>query len=105
DTVPEFAEFDIDVRKEFIGDDALRLGGVGSFEDLAAQLFSPTVDTESGDLTEMGWDEPFDDIDILDSESIDIEILVDEISDLMPDFEGEISEISQIFGFDEMVIE
>jgi len=63
------------------------------------------VDTESGDLTEMGWDEPFDDIDILDSESIDIEILVDEISDLMPDFEGEISEISQIFGFDEMVIE
>jgi hypothetical protein len=54
DTVPEFGEFDLDVRKEFVGDDGLRLGGVGSFEDLANQLMGePTTPEE---LAAMGWD-------------------------------------------------
>jgi hypothetical protein len=54
DTVPEFGDFDIDVRKEFLDDDSLRLGGVGSFEDLADQMFGEPPSPE--ELAAMGWD-------------------------------------------------
>jgi hypothetical protein len=54
DTVPEFGDFDIDVRKEFLDDDSLRLGGVGSFADLANQMFGEPPSAE--ELAETGWD-------------------------------------------------
>jgi hypothetical protein len=38
DAVPTFAEFDIEVRKEFLDPDSLLLGGVGSFEALSVLL-------------------------------------------------------------------
>jgi hypothetical protein len=37
-----------------LGDEGLRLGGVGSFDDLAEQLFGDPPTPE--ELSEMGWD-------------------------------------------------
>ncbi len=54
DKVPEFSDFDIEVRKEFLGEDGLRLGGVGSFEDLTEQLLGDPPSPE--ELAAMGWD-------------------------------------------------
>ena len=53
DTVPEFDDFDVEVRFEVVGEEALRLGGVGSFEELAEQIAEgPSPE----DLEAMGWD-------------------------------------------------
>ncbi|NQW20538.1 MAG: hypothetical protein HQ477_07440, partial [Chloroflexi bacterium] len=81
DKVPEFANFDIDVRKEFIGDDALRLGGVGSFEELAAQLTGTPPTPE--ELAELGWDKSFDGINF---DSVGGSENLDQIQAQMPDF-------------------
>jgi hypothetical protein len=61
DAVPEFGDFDIEVRKEFLDEEGLRLGGVGSFEDLAAQLLGDPPAPE--ELAELGWDTPLDGVD------------------------------------------
>jgi len=53
DTVPEFGDFDVEVRFEVVGEEALRLGGVGSFAELAVQIAEgPSPEA----LEAMGWD-------------------------------------------------
>jgi hypothetical protein len=70
DTVPEFGDFDMDVRKEFIDEDARRLGGVGSFEELAAKFGGPPPSPE--ELAELGWDKAFDGIEFEPVDGSDI---------------------------------
>jgi hypothetical protein len=63
DKVLSFDDFDLDVRKELVDEPALRLGGVGSFDDLFQQLGGgagapPTPEQ----LQELGWDQSLGDI-------------------------------------------
>ena len=57
DKVSTFEKFDIEVRKELLNEQAGRLGGVGSFKDLAS-----SVKGELGkeQLQELGWNESRD---------------------------------------------
>ena len=57
DKVPAFDDFDFDVRKELAETPGLRLGGVGSFDDLVNRLVTdagtpPTAE----ELQQLGWD-------------------------------------------------
>lgn len=57
DKVPAFDDFDFDDRKELVEAPGLRLGGVGSFDDLVNQLVTdagtpPTAE----ELQQLGWD-------------------------------------------------
>ena len=63
DKVPSFEDFDLAVRKELVDEPALRLGGVGSFEDLLKQL-TDNADTPPAPerLEELGWDQSLGDI-------------------------------------------
>jgi len=54
DKVPVFEDFSIEIRRELVDEDGLRLGGVGSFEDLAEQLLGDPPSPE--ELAAMGWD-------------------------------------------------
>jgi hypothetical protein len=73
DHVMEFDDFDLEVRGELIGEEAQRMGGFGSFDDLLALVDSlSTIST--GDLTELGWDATFDPTELdlgLDVENLD----------------------------------
>ncbi|MDP6665990.1 MAG: hypothetical protein QF357_01180, partial [Dehalococcoidia bacterium] len=67
DMVPAFDDFDLDVRKELVDEPALRLGGVGSFEDLLAQLGGDDGPGPSPeDLEQLGWEQPLGDIADID---------------------------------------
>ena len=77
DMVPEFNDFEIDVRKEIIGDDALLLGGVGSFEELAAQFGG--APPSAAELAELGWDA----VPSVVLDSIDEDILLDQLDDVL----------------------
>lgn len=56
-------DFDPDVRKELVDEPALRLGGVGSFDDLLTQLIGDTGSGPTpGELAQLGWDQPLGDI-------------------------------------------
>jgi hypothetical protein len=61
DTVIEFDDFDIEVRMEVIGEDALRLGGAGSIEELAKAFAKPDssptsqIQNNTEELSAMGW--------------------------------------------------
>lgn len=57
DKVPAFDDFDFDDRKELVEAPGLRLGGVGSFDDLVNRLVTdagtpPTAE----ELQQLGWD-------------------------------------------------
>ncbi len=63
DKVEGFDDFDLDVRKELVDDSALRLGGVGSFEELLAQLTGDAGSASTPEqLEELGWDKSLDEI-------------------------------------------
>jgi hypothetical protein len=70
DAVSEFGDFAIEVRKEFLDKEALRLGGVGSFEDLAAKFGERPPSPE--ELAELGWDKAFDGIEFEPVDGSDI---------------------------------
>ena len=53
DVVPQFDDFPIDVRLEIVPEEALLLGGVGSFDDLASVIDSPQI--TNSELAELGF--------------------------------------------------
>jgi len=57
DKVSTFENFDIEVRKELVNKQARRLGGVGSFEELASSVKG---ELSKEQLQELGWDESRD---------------------------------------------
>ena len=57
DKVPAFDDFDFDARKELVEAPGLRLGGVGSFDDLVNQLVTdPGIPPTAEELQQLGWD-------------------------------------------------
>ena len=58
DHVMDFGDFDLEVRGELIGEEAQRMGGFGSFDDLLAQIGGEGPTPE--ELKALGWDEDFD---------------------------------------------
>ena len=60
DKVFDFENFDLDVRGELIGDEAQRMGGFGSFEDLLKQFGESGEGPTDEELKAMGWDSDFD---------------------------------------------
>jgi hypothetical protein len=57
DKVSTFEKFDIEVRKELVDKQARRLGGVGSFKELADSVKG---ELSKEQLQELGWDESRD---------------------------------------------
>jgi hypothetical protein len=57
DKVSTFEKFDIEVRKELLNEQAGRLGGVGSFKDLASSVKG---ELSKEQLQESGWNESRD---------------------------------------------
>ena len=82
DKVRVFDDFDLDVRKEFVDDEARRLGGVGSFEELASKLAdiagSATIAEE---LKDLGWDTALDRIANIEFGAPDDSVVPEGISD------------------------
>lgn len=80
DKVVEFDNFDLEVRGELIGDEAQRMGGFGSFEDLL-KLFNdePGDEPTEEELKALGWDHTFDPSSLdLGSEDIDVDDIFSE---------------------------
>jgi hypothetical protein len=57
DKVITFDDFDLEVRGELIGEEAQRMGGFGSFDDLLGLVESEPTQEQ---LKELGWSEDFD---------------------------------------------
>ena len=82
DKVFDFDDFDLEVRKELIGDEAQRMGGFGSFADLIGHFGGEPGDgpTEE-ELKAMGWDINFDPSTLdLGSDDIDVTVIFDEVA-------------------------
>jgi hypothetical protein len=62
DKVTDFEDFDLEVRGELIGEEAQRMGGFGSFDDLMTQIGGDGPSPE--ELAELGWSEDFDLADV-----------------------------------------
>jgi hypothetical protein len=58
DKVIVYDDFDLEVRGELIGEEAQRMGGFGSFDDLLGQIGGDGPTPE--ELKELGWSEDFD---------------------------------------------
>jgi hypothetical protein len=71
DKVPGFEDFSVDVRRELVDDSQLLLGGVGSFDDMAAAVLAPGSMAEA-ELVDAGWDAAAELLEQVELEVVDI---------------------------------
>jgi len=72
DKVPGFEDFSVDVRRELVDDSQLLLGGVGSFDDMAAAVLNPDSMDEA-ELVDAGWDAAAELLEQVEIEVVDLE--------------------------------
>jgi hypothetical protein len=71
DKVPGFEDFSVDVRRELLDDSQLLLGGVGSFDDMAAAILNPDS-MDDAELVDAGWDATAELLDQVEIEVVDL---------------------------------